>query len=391
MRSGLGTLAVAVLLVWAPSAGAVIPAGNLVQNPGAEAAPGATNATDAPAVPGWATTPSFTAVTYGNGGFPAVAVSDAYGGGLNFFAGGPSNASSTAQQDIDVSGAAPEIGAGNVHAVFSAHLGGFAGQNDAATGSIQFLDAGGNFLAGGNIGPVTFADREGDSVLLPRTTALDVPRATRTIRVVIQATRESGTYNDGYADNVVVELARGDAPVFTRTVDAALVSGTVLVRLPRARRFVSLETLRTIPVGATIDARRGRVRLTTSDGAGRAQSSEFYEGVFKVFQRRRDRGVVELALAGGNFRRCPQARGAQSRKTRSVRRLWGSGSGKFRTKGRFAAATLRGTTWLTDDRCDGTQISVTQGAVNVRDIPKRQTVTVRAPNQYLAVAPRRRR
>jgi hypothetical protein len=78
-------------------------------------------------------------------------------------------------------------------------------------------------------------------------------------------------------------------------------------------------------------------------------------------------------------------RGAAS-KSSSVRHLWGAGSGKFRTKGRFASATLRGTTWLTDDRCDGTLVRVTQGAVSVRDIPRRKTVLVRAPAKYLARA-----
>lgn len=77
---------------------AVIPSGNLIVNPGAEAGQGATDASTAVPVPGWAkltsngtnfvTGGNFTAVAYGAaGGFPTVATSTAIGGGANFFAG----------------------------------------------------------------------------------------------------------------------------------------------------------------------------------------------------------------------------------------------------------------------------------------------------------------
>jgi hypothetical protein len=49
--------------------------------------------------------------------------------------------------------------------------------------------------------------------------------------------------------------------------------------------------------------------------------------------------------------------------------LWGSGKGQFRTKGRYAAATVRGTIWLTADRCDGTFVRVRRGVI-VSNIPR---------------------
>ena len=73
-------------------------------------------------------------------------------------------------------------------------------------------------------------------------------------------------------------------------------------------------------------------------------------------------------------------------KSRSVRHLWGNGSGLFRTKGRYASATIRGTKWLTDDRCDGTLVRVAKGAVTVRDFPKRKSLVLKAPKRYLALA-----
>ena len=47
---------------------------------------------------------------------------------------------------------------------------------------------------------------------------------------------------------------------------------------------------------------------------------------------------------------------------------------------------MRGTKWLTDDRCDGTLVRVVKGAVTVRDLVRRRTLPLRAPHQYAALA-----
>ena len=88
--------------------------------------------------------------------------------------------------------------------------------------------------------------------------------------------------------------------------------------------------------------------------------------------RRLGRGMTTLALRGGNFgvcrRRAPGAHGSGVQANGSyirregIRRLWGSDSGgRFRTYGRHSQATVRGTRWLTEDRCDGTLTRVTAG------------------------------
>ena len=69
-----------------------------------------------------------------------------------------------------------------------------------------------------------------------------------------------------------------------------------------------------------------------------------------------------------------------------MRSVWGSGHGRFRTRGRFAAATVRGTIWLTEDRCDRTLVRVRRGVVSVRDRVRGRSVTVRAGKRYLARA-----
>jgi hypothetical protein len=69
-------------------------------------------------------------------------------------------------------------------------------------------------------------------------------------------------------------------------------------------------------------------------------------------------------------------------------RLWGNGKGRFRTNGRYSSATVRGTIWLVEDRCEGTLTKVRRGTVQVRDFKRRKTVTVKAGHSYLARAQR---
>jgi hypothetical protein len=69
-----------------------------------------------------------------------------------------------------------------------------------------------------------------------------------------------------------------------------------------------------------------------------------------------------------------------------VRRLWGSGKGRFETRGRYSSATVRGTRWLVVDRCDGTLTRVRQGVVLVKDFKRGRSVLVRAGRSYFAKA-----
>jgi hypothetical protein len=172
-------------------------------------------------------------------------------------------------------------------------------------------------------------------------------------------------------------------PELAKAVNARVVSGVVLVKLPGSNSFVPLSHESQLPVGAIVDATRGRVRIVTALPGGKTQTADFFQGVFRVAQNRT--GLATLALFGGSFNACGKAkRGATASKAISVRKLWGAGKGKFRTKGKYASATIRGTTWLTEDRCDGTLIRVTQGSVSVRDLEKKKTVVVTKGHSYLA-------
>ncbi len=192
-------------------------------------------------------------------------------------------------------------------------------------------------------------------------------------------------------------------PVLGKSVTIGLVSGTVYLRLPtkakakgsahaRAAKFVRLAGIRDIPVGTTLDSRRGVVRVFTAANASstRLNQADFNGGVFLSQQNRRLHGLSDINLTGGNFRAClarKSNRAGAARSRRVVRRLHGSGKGRFRTRGRFSAATVRGTIWDTIDRCDGTLTRVTRGSVVVRDLRKRRNIIVRAGKSYLARAP----
>ena len=150
-----------------------------------------------------------------------------------------------------------------------------------------------------------------------------------------------------------------------------------------------------IPVGSLVDARRGRVVLRSAlVGRGRSQTGTFWGAIFQVRQHRAGRGMTDLVLRGASFAGCPK-RGAVAGasalareaggKRRAVRRLWGKDRhARFRTHGRDSVATVRGTQWVTTDRCDGTLTKVREGKVLVRDLQRKRTILLTAGRAYLA-------
>ena len=186
------------------------------------------------------------------------------------------------------------------------------------------------------------------------------------------------------------------APVLGETVVVAPGQGKVLVRPPGTRRFRALIGAATLPSGTVVDARRGRIRLTTAlDEAGKFQTGRFWGSRFQIRQGYNAAGMTSLTLRGGDFGRCPARAGtlatassvARENPTtrRVVRSLWARDrGGRFRTYGNNSVATARGTAWVTRDRCDGTVTRVREGAVAVRDRRAGRTVVVRAGGAYLA-------
>jgi hypothetical protein len=163
--------------------------------------------------------------------------------------------------------------------------------------------------------------------------------------------------------------------------------------IPGMRRFVRLQDRLLLPLGSRIDTRRGRVRLSSARGRRRsAQSATLSGAAFSVRQGRSRSGLTTLTLRGGDFSKCAtgaaagpgEARAAGGRR---VRRLFGRGRGRFRTRGRNSSATVRGTVWSVEDRCDGTLTTVRRGTVRVFDRVRRRTVILRSGQRYLAKNP----
>jgi hypothetical protein len=176
-------------------------------------------------------------------------------------------------------------------------------------------------------------------------------------------------------------------PEVGKTVNALRIAGKVRYRLPGAGSFVALTDPVQVPIGTTFDTTGGRVTLiAASDDQGTTQNAWFYEGTFTLDQTSGLRPITTLTLAGA-LPSCPKASGGRAAATtrkRKSRHLWGDGKGRFRTNGRFSAATVRGTRWVVSDRCDGTLTRVVRGSVTVRDRVRNTTVVVRAGQQYLA-------
>ena len=177
-------------------------------------------------------------------------------------------------------------------------------------------------------------------------------------------------------------------------------------------KFIPITEVRQIPNGAIINALHGTVALITAAGpAGR--TSRRPPGPSARSRRPRPRprrersaapssrsprttpGSRRSSLVEARFAGAPDVRKLQDAQRqgdgrralkKTLQLLHGQDNhGKFRTKGRYAAATTRGTVWSIADRCDGTLTQVS-GQVVVSDFVRHKTITVRAGHSYLALA-----
>jgi Ca2+-binding RTX toxin-like protein len=171
-------------------------------------------------------------------------------------------------------------------------------------------------------------------------------------------------------------------PTGGESADVQVTRGTVLIKVPGGQ-FVELHGATQIPVGSQVDTTGGAVELTVSRGAT-LDTTEFYDGLFTL-QQQSASAIAQLRLDGGDFGGCLNSFRVLA-KRKPVRRLWGSGKGHYRTRGRYSSAVVRGTKWLTQDLCDGTLTKVDEGVVQVHDFTRNKDVKVRAGHQYVANA-----
>jgi len=187
------------------------------------------------------------------------------------------------------------------------------------------------------------------------------------------------------------------APTLGKTFNVAPVSGFVLIKING--KFVPLTGLDQIPSGAQIDARHGSLELVTSTGVkGKTQHGTFGGAIFRLTQERggKSKGLVTLSLLEGAFKGAPSYAlctrhkaadaSAAAASSKTLQLLHASAHGKFRTKGRYSAATVLGTKWTIADRCDGTLVHDITDSVAVTDFVRHKTIILHAGQSYLARA-----
>jgi uncharacterized repeat protein (TIGR01451 family) len=134
----------------------------------------------------------------------------------------------------------------------------------------------------------------------------------------------------------------------------------------------------------TFSVRRG----PAAPGATTAPSSVV--SIFRIGQPSTPNSLTSATLFGGDFTVCGTASSRHAAgmhappKKKVVRQLWGKAHGKFQTRSRYSSATVRGTVWLTQDRCDGSLVTVAKDSVDVFDFTLKKTITLIAGQSYLA-------
>jgi acid phosphatase type 7 len=129
---------------------------------------------------------------------------NAYAGSKLFAVGGvcEDNAYGEGRQDVDVSAYAAQIATGDATARFGGYLSDYNG-NDLPEFRLDFLDGNGSLLSS----TATFGIRSGTWAHMQE--SADIPTATATVRMVLMGTRESGSDNDSYFDDLFLRLQFG--------------------------------------------------------------------------------------------------------------------------------------------------------------------------------------
>ena len=199
-------------------------------------------------------------------------------------------------------------------------------------------------------------------------------------------------------------LPPGDVPPAPgQTALVRAISGEVFVKLPgRSLKqnggFIPLKGVASVPVGSTVDARKGELELKSagngfaaSDRRAKQQTARIRAGLFAIRQAKAKKGVAKSASIStdiglltppGSEAACVKgpAKGI-------VRSLSMVAKGLYRTLGGASTATARDATFVTTDRCDGTLTEVGKGRVKLAfKSSKAKPVTVKAGGAYLARA-----
>jgi hypothetical protein len=234
-----------------------------------------------------------------------------------------------------------------------------------------------------------------------------VPGALYHFRLV--ATNAAGTTFGQDQTFTTAKAAAPPSPVLGQSQDVTPVSGKIFIR-NAAGQFIPLTGPTQITSGTVIDALNGTLSITTALPGGpggardaaakgkkptsktKTQSGTFGGAIFKLTQARS--GLATLAIIEGAYQGAPTYAACKAHKAReasaaalsskTLQLLHASAHGKFRTTGRYSAATVRGTIWTIADRCDGTLTHDITDSVVVNDFVHHKTIILHAGQSYLA-------
>jgi PKD repeat protein len=249
-----------------------------------------------------------------------------------------------------------------------------------------------------------------------------IPNATYHVRLVA-----SNTAGSSFGPDQTFKTAQDPAPplpTLAQSFDAKPINGTVFIKPPpgqtlgfaadaatltKGKGFLPLTEPRLIPAGSQIDARTGTLQLIAATGTHHSKRKDgtFGGALFKATQAKSGitKGQTTLTLLEDLFPGAPgynsckvtkNTAGPLTAQTNTSRpsilqTLHAKDhNGKFRTRGRYSAGTVRGTIWDTTDECAGTLTTVTRGTVDVFDYGKRKTIHVHAGHHYLARAKKKK-
>ena len=214
-------------------------------------------------------------------------------------------------------------------------------------------------------------------------------------------TNQADSDKDGVGDACEV-LPSANLPIEPgESAQVKAISGEVFVKLPgrsllQDGGFIPLKGAATLPVGATVDARKGELEVSTaansyaaSSKRAKVQSARIKAGVFTIRQKASKKKTTKISTD----LRLDTPTGAASTCTKPsapakgvVRALSLVAKGFFRTIGGASTATAQNATFVTQDRCDGTVTQVGKGRVSVLVKGHKKPVIVKAGGAYLAKA-----
>lgn len=255
--------------------------------------------------------------------------------------------------------------------------------------------------------PVTFTVLDGPNAGLTATVVADQNgRADWSYTGTVTGTDHIQAYFDDNDDNPPegIEYSNIVSDTWVEAVTALAVPtrDVPLVQEPAATGFQPLLPGQALVPGTKVDVTGHSGVVVVKQQGPKMFLFGVPDGVPSLFQitgeGKKGAGLVNLKLVGGKFALCKKsprtfssfAVGAKQKPPKPVRRLWGSGKGRYTTSGKYASATVRGTFYLVADYCDGTLIYVREGSIRVHDLVTKKSVIIKAGHYYFAHAPQTR-